>query len=95
MSRAIIGHDYVPDIERLQQISPGFSLSPSFVNSTSAPLEDRRGDQLFFNLFRCDAMSSDMINTFKRSFNIIDSHEQSQKFMIRAVLLMRKRESIP
>jgi hypothetical protein len=68
-----------------QQVSPGLGLSPSFVNPTSAPLEDRGGDQDFFHLFRRDGMSSDMVNAFKRPFKVVDSHGQSQTAIMREV----------
>ena len=53
-----------------QQVPPGFSLSPSFVNSTPTPLEDRSGAEHFFDLFRRDGMLSDMVDTFKRPFKV-------------------------
>jgi hypothetical protein len=48
--------------EDYQQVPPGVGLPPSFVNSTSASLEDRSGTQHFFDLFWRDTMLRDMVN---------------------------------
>ena len=69
-----------------QQVSPGFGLSPSFVNSTSTPLEDRNRDEHFFDLFRRDGMLSDMVDALKRPFKVVDSHERSRTVIIHVTL---------
>jgi len=71
--------------EDYQQVSSGFGLSPSFVNSTSAPLEDRSGAEHFLDLFRRDGVLSNMVNAFKRPLKIVDFHGQSQTINIHEI----------
>jgi len=70
--------------EDYQQVASRLSLSPRFVDSAFAALEERGGAQDFFDLFSRDGMPSNMVEALKRPFKFVDFHELSQAPIIRA-----------
>ena len=60
--------------EYYEQVSARFCLSPSFVDSAPATLENRHRSEDFLNLLRRNAVPGDMLDPVQSPFEVVNSH---------------------